>query len=69
MLKRCRMKKFKVSLVRIEHTVYQLEVEADSAEQANEIAITTWNENEEAFVEFGLVHMEDFINDIEEVLP
>jgi|688.fasta_scaffold259132_2 hypothetical protein len=63
------MKKFKVSLVRIEHTVYQLEVEADSAEQANEIAITTWNENEEAFVEFGLVHMEDFINDIEEVLP
>jgi hypothetical protein len=61
------MKKFKVSLVRIEHTVYQLEVEADSAEQANEIAITTWNENEEAFVEFGLVHMEDFINDIEEV--
>ena len=63
------MKKFKVSLVRIEHTVYQLEVEADSAEQANEIAITAWNENEEAFVEFGLVHMEDFINDIEEVLP
>jgi hypothetical protein len=63
------MKKFKVSLVRIEHTVYQLEVEADSAEQANEIAITTWNENEKAFVEFGLVHMEDFINDIEEVLP
>ena len=61
------MKKFKVSLVRIEHTVYQLEVEADLAEQANEIAITTWNENEEAFVEFGLVHMEDFINDIEEV--
>jgi hypothetical protein len=63
------MKKFKISLVRIEHTVYQLEVEADSKEQANEIAITTWNENEEAFVEFGLVHMEDFINDIEEVLP
>lgn len=61
------MKKFRVSLVRIEHTVYQLEVEANSAEQANEIAITTWNENEEAFVEFGLVHMEDFINDIEEV--
>jgi hypothetical protein len=61
------MKKFKVSLVRIEHTVYQLEVEADSKEQANEIAITAWNENEEAFVEFGLVHMEDFINDIEEV--
>jgi hypothetical protein len=61
------MKKFKVSLVRIEHTVYQLEVEADSAEQANEIAITTWSENEEAFVEFGLVHREDFINDIEEV--
>ena len=63
------MKKFKISLVRIEHTVYQLEVEADSAEQANEIAITAWNENEEAFVEFGLVHMEDFINDVEEVLP
>jgi len=63
------MKKFRVSLVRIEHTVYQLEVEANSAEQANEIAITTWNENEEAFVEFGLVHMEDFINDIEEVQP
>lgn len=63
------MKKFKVSLVRIEHTVYQLEVEADSKEQANEIALTTWNENEEAFVEFGLVHMEDFINDVEEVLP
>ena len=61
------MKKFKVSLVRIEHTVYQLEVEADSKEQANEIAITAWNENEEAFVEFGLVHMEDFINDVEEV--
>jgi len=63
------MKKFRVSLVRIEHTVYQLEVEADSREQANEIAITTWDENEEAFTEFGLVHMEDFINDIEEVLP
>ena len=61
------MKKFKVSLVRIEHTVYQLEIEADSKEQASDIALATWNENEEAFTEFGLVHMEDFINDIEEV--
>jgi hypothetical protein len=63
------MKKFKISLVRIEHTVYQLEVEADSKEQASDIALATWNENEEAFTEFGLVHMEDFINDVEEVLP
>jgi hypothetical protein len=63
------MKKFRISLVRIEHTVYQLEIEADSKEQASDIALATWNENEEAFTEFGLVHMEDFINDIEEVLP
>ena len=60
------MKKFLVSLARIEHRVYQIEVEASNREEAEELALETWYEDDEAFMDCGCVHAEEFINDVEE---
>jgi hypothetical protein len=60
------MKKFVVSLARIEHRVYQIEVEANSKDEAEELALETWEEDDEAFMNCGCVHAEEFINDVEE---
>jgi hypothetical protein len=60
------MKKFVVSLARIEHRVYQIEVEANSKDEAEELALETWYEDDEAFTDLGCVHAEEFINDVEE---
>jgi hypothetical protein len=60
------MKKFLVSLARIEHRVYQIEVEANDKDEAEELALETWAEDDEAFTDLGCVHAEEFINDVEE---
>jgi hypothetical protein len=61
------MKKFLVSLARIEHIVYQIEVKAKTGEEAHDIAVETWDEDDEAFTDFGCVHAEEFIENVEEV--
>jgi hypothetical protein len=55
-----------VSLARIEHRVYQIEVEANSKDEAEELALETWAEDDEAFTDLGCVHAEDFIEDVKE---
>ena len=60
------MKKFLVSLARIEHRVYQIEVEANDRDEASDMAQKLWEEDDEAFTDFGCVHAEEFINDVEE---
>jgi hypothetical protein len=59
------MSRFVVSLARIEHHVYQLEVEASNREEAEELALETWDDDDEAFTHLGCVHAEEFINDVE----
>jgi hypothetical protein len=59
------MSRFTVSLARIEHRVYQIEVEANDKDEAEELALETWYEDDEAFMDCGCVHAEEFINDVE----
>ncbi len=61
------MKTYKVSLCRVEHRVYQIEVKAKTGEEAHDIAVETWDEDDEAFTDFGCVHAEEFIENVEEV--
>lgn len=59
------MKKYTVQYVRIEHQVYTLEVEAEDADEAEEIA----RENFDGSEEYKVVHAEEFVQDIEEIKP
>jgi hypothetical protein len=59
------MKKFVVSLCRVEHRIYQIEVEANTPDEAHDIAVETWDDDE-AFTDCGVVHAEDFIEDVKE---
>jgi len=59
------MKRYTVSLARIEHRIYQLEVEASTPEEAEELALETWDEDDEAFMNCGCVHAEEFIQNVE----
>jgi hypothetical protein len=58
------MSRFTVTLCRVEHRVYQIEVEAKTPEEAHDIAVETWAEDDEAFADLGVVHAEDFIEDV-----
>jgi hypothetical protein len=58
------MSRYTVSLARIEHRIYQIEVEANSKDEAEELALETWEEDDEAFTDFGAVHAEEFIEDV-----
>jgi hypothetical protein len=60
------MSRYIVSVCRVEHRVYQIEVEADTPEKAHDIAVDTWAEGDETFKDIGCVYAEDFINDVEE---
>ena len=60
------MKKFLVSLVRIEHRIYQIEVEAADAIEARELANEMWAEDDEAFTNMGCVHAEEYIEQVKE---
>jgi hypothetical protein len=61
------MKIYKVSLCRVEHRVYEIEVKAKTGEEAHDIAVETWDEDDEAFTDFGCVHAEEFVENVEEV--
>lgn len=60
------MKKFLVSLARIEHRIYQIEVEAADAIEAEQLADEMWTEDDEAFTDFGCVHAEEYIEQVKE---
>jgi hypothetical protein len=55
--------KYLVHYVRIEHQLYRLEVEADSPEEAEEIAEDEFSGSEN----FEVVHAEEFINQVDEL--
>ena len=57
------MKKFDVQYARIEHQVYFLEVEAETEEQARELARQQFTGDED----YKVVHAEEFINQINEI--
>jgi len=61
------MKKFIVTLVRVEHSVYHISVEAEDQEKAEELAQEKWNEGEIDLDTGEVVHGEDFINQVDEV--
>jgi hypothetical protein len=60
------MKRYTVQLARIEHRIYQLEVEAVDAAEAEQLAEETWADNDEEFTDLGCVHAEEFIHEIQE---
>ena len=57
------MKKFDVQYARIEHQVYFLEVDAETEEQARELARQQFTGDED----YRVVHAEEFINQIDEI--
>jgi len=57
------MNKYQVHYVRIEHQVYLLEVEANSKEEAEEIASEQFTSSEN----YNVVHAEEFINQVDEL--
>ena len=59
------MKKYIVQYVRIEHQVYFLEVEAEDADEAEEIACENFDGSED----YKVVHAEEFVQEVEEVKP
>ncbi len=63
------MKTYKVSIARIEHYVHQIDIEANDQDEAAEVAKLIWAEDEWKFRSLGCVHRDDFVNDIEEVMP
>lgn len=60
------MKRFIVSLCRVEHKIYELEVEAKTGEEAHDIAVEAWDDGDMAFFDCGCVHAEEFIQDVKE---
>jgi predicted transcriptional regulator len=61
------MAKFIVTLVRVEHAIYRINVEAEDQEQAEELAQEKWNEGEIDLDTGEVVHGEDFINQVDEI--
>jgi len=61
------MAKFIVTLVRVEHTIYRINVEAEDQERAEELAQEKWNEGEVDLGTGEVVHGEDFINQVDEI--
>ena len=60
------MKKFIVTLVRVEHTIYPINVEAEDQEEAEELARKKWDDGD--FNSKGeVVYGEEFINLVDEV--
>ena len=60
------MKKFIVSMVRVEHTVYQINVEAEDQEEAENLARENWDEGK-IDLNGEVVYGEEFINQVDEV--
>ena len=60
------MKKFIVTLVRVEHTIYPINVEAEDQDEAEELARKKWDDGD--FNSKGeVVYGEEFINQVDEV--
>jgi len=60
------MKKFIVTLVRVEHTIYPINVEAEDQEEAEELARKKWDDGD--FNSKGeVVYGEEFINQVDEI--
>lgn len=57
------MKTYIVRLARVEHRIYEIEVEAANAADAEEMAQDIWDDDDEAFTDMGCVHAEDFIHE------
>lgn len=60
------MKKFTIQLARIEHRIYQIEVEAVNAAEAEQLAEEIWSDDDEAFADMGCVHAEEFVHEVQE---
>jgi hypothetical protein len=60
------MKKFTIQLARIEHRIYQIEVEAVNAAEAEQLAEEIWSDDDEAFTDMGCVHAEEFVHEVQE---
>jgi hypothetical protein len=63
------MQKFTVSLVRIEHRVHMVEVEAESVEDAEAKAMEAWESDDwlpegYGFRDVGVVHAEEFVFEV-----
>jgi len=56
-----------VQLARIEHRIYEIEVEAANRAEAKELAEEIWSDDDEAFTDLGCVHAEDSIHEIKEI--
>ena len=61
------MRRFKVTLARIEHNVYQIEVDAETPDEAEDFALELWTDDDEAFTDLGCVHAEEYIQELEEI--
>ena len=61
------MKRYTIQLARIEHRVYQIEVEAANRAEAEELAEETWADDDEEFTDLGCVHAEESIHEIKEI--
>ncbi len=60
------MSRYIVSVCRVEHRMYEIEIEADTPEKAHDIAVDIWAEGEEPFKDVGCVYVEDFIDGVME---
>ena len=61
------MSRYIVSVCRVEHRVYQIEIEADTPEEAHDTAVDKWAKGNRAFSEIGCLYdAEEFIQDVEE---
>ena len=58
------MKKYTVQIARIEHRVYEIEVEAANAAEAEDLAMEVWEDDDQAFTDMGCVHAEEFIHEV-----
>jgi len=61
------MKKYFVTYVRVEHTVYRIGVMAENPEQAEELAQDVWDRGDIDLDTGEVVYGQEFINYVEEV--
>jgi hypothetical protein len=59
------MKRYTVQIARIEHHIYELEIEAENADAAEEAAFEEWdNGGDMFFTDMGCVHAEEFVHEV-----
>jgi len=61
------MKKFFVTMVRVEHIVYRIGVVANNQDEAEELAQEKWDEGDIDLGTGEVVYGEEFINYVEEM--